>query len=298
MKLITFDDGRVGRLELEENLVIELDVPSTRTYFELEGKVAETGERLSYSDVRLRAPIVPKKFFHTAGNFAAHHEELEKVNWSHPVHKGIVFFQNVDAIIGPDDEIVYPDHLTREMDYELEMLAVIGKPGKFFSPEDAVEHIAGFTIFNDWSCRDLQRDEMAAGLGPAKGKDSATSLGPYVVTPDELTIKDGKLFANCVLKVNGEKWMENNASIAHHSWGAMIERASRDSRIVPGDVLGSGTVSGGTIGEAMRNGLPARWLKPGDVVEIDVEGIGVLRTKLTEPSINDPDYRFKSAVTL
>ena len=139
---------------------------------------------------------------------------------------------------------------------------------------------------------------MAAGLGPAKGKDSATSLGPVVVTPDELTIRDGKLFANCVLKVNGEKWMENNASIAHHSWGAMIERASRDSRIVPGDVLGSGTVSGGTIGEAMRAGLPARWLKPGDVVEIDVEGIGVLRTKLTEPSINDPDYRFKSAVTL
>jgi len=78
----------------------------------------------------------------------------------------------------------------------------------------------------------------------------------------------------------------------------MIERASRDSRIVPGDVLGSGTVSGGTIGEAMRNGLPARWLKPGDVVEIDVEGIGVLRTKLADPSINDPDYRFKSAVTL
>src|SRR5438067_1328654 len=82
--------------------------------------------------------------------------------------------------------------------------------------------------------------------------DPATSLGPYVVTPDELTIRDGKLFANCVLKVNGQKWMENNASIAHHSWGAMIERASRDSRIAPGDVLGSGTVSGGTIGEAMR----------------------------------------------
>ena len=187
MKLITFDDGRVGRLELEENLVIELDVPSTRTYFELEGKVSETGERLAYSDVRLRAPIVPKKFFHTAGNFAAHHEELEKVNWSHPVHKGIVFFQNVDAIIGPDDEIVYPDHLTHEMDYELEMLAVIGKPGKFFSPDDAVEHIAGFTIFNDISARDIQRKEMESGVFSfSKAIDTFCPIGPYIVTIDEV----------------------------------------------------------------------------------------------------------------
>jgi fumarylacetoacetate (FAA) hydrolase len=209
----------------------------------------------------------------------------------------IFYFSNTLRIFGPDEDVEFPS-ATANLDYELEIGVVIGKEGRNVLEKDWLQYVAGFTIFNDWSCRDLQRDEMAAGLGPAKGKDSATSLGPVVVTPDELTIRDGKLFANCVLKVNGEKWMENNASIAHHSWGAMIERASRDSRIAPGDVLGSGTVSGGTIGEAMRAGLPARWLKPGDVVEIDVEGIGVLRTKLTEPSINDPDYRFKSAVTL
>jgi 2-keto-4-pentenoate hydratase/2-oxohepta-3-ene-1,7-dioic acid hydratase in catechol pathway len=155
MKLITFDEGRVGRLDGDD--VIELDVPSTRTYFELEGKVGETGERLKLDDVRLRAPIVPKKFFHTAGNFAAHHEELQKVNWSHPVHKGIVFFQNVDAIIGPDDPIVYPEHLTNELDYELELAVIIGKPGKCFSPEEALDHIAGFTVFNDITARDIQR---------------------------------------------------------------------------------------------------------------------------------------------
>ena len=87
--------------------------------------------------MRLRAPIVPKKFFHTAGNFTEHHEELQKVNWSHPVHKGIVFFQNVDAIIGPDDPVIYPEHLTKELDYELELAIIIGKSGKFFGPDEA-----------------------------------------------------------------------------------------------------------------------------------------------------------------
>ena len=164
MKLITFDGGRVGRLELEEGVVIELDVPSTREYFERGGQVTETGERLAYADVKLEAPIRPKKFFHTAGNFADHHNELEAVNWSHPVHKGIVFFQNVDAIIGPDDDIVYPDHLTKEMDYELELAIIIGKSGKFFGPDEADDYIAGFTVFNDISARDIQRKEMESGV--------------------------------------------------------------------------------------------------------------------------------------
>ena len=209
----------------------------------------------------------------------------------------IFYFSNTLRIFGPDEDVEFPS-ATDALDYELEIGVVIGKEGRNVKEADWLQYVAGFTIFNDWSCRDLQRDEMAAGLGPAKGKDSATSLGPYVVTPDELTIRDGRLHSNCVLKVNGEKWMENNASIAHHSWGAMIERASRDSRIVPGDVLGSGTVSGGTVSEAIRNGLPARWLQPGDVVEIEVEGIGTLRNRLTPPQIEDPDYRFKSAVSL
>ena len=126
MKLITFDGGRVGRLELEDGVVIELDVPSTREYFERGGDVRETGERLAYADVKLEAPIRPKKFFHTAGNFADHHKELTAVDWSHPVHKGIVFFQNVDAIIGPDDAIVYPEGLTKDLEYDLELAIIIG----------------------------------------------------------------------------------------------------------------------------------------------------------------------------
>ena len=118
MKLVTFDAGRVGRLEGEgdDAVVVELDCASTREWFERAGQAGETGERLPLAQVRLRAPIVPKKFFHTAGNFADHHEELQAVDWSHPVHKGIVFFQNVDAIIGPDDAIVYPEGLTKELE--------------------------------------------------------------------------------------------------------------------------------------------------------------------------------------
>src|SRR5690349_2405049 len=152
MRLVTFDEGRVGRIEGDD--VVELAAGSTREYFERGGQVGETGEVLPLSGVRLRAPIQPKKFFHTAGNFAVHHEELQKVNWSHPVHKGIVFFQNVDAIIGPEDDIVYPEGLTKELDYELELAVIIGKPGRWFGPEQAGDHIAGFTVFNDITARD------------------------------------------------------------------------------------------------------------------------------------------------
>ncbi|HEY7836372.1 MAG TPA: fumarylacetoacetate hydrolase family protein, partial [Solirubrobacteraceae bacterium] len=125
MKLVTFDDGRVG--QVVDDKVIELDVPSMRRYYEL-GQVAQpTGRELALDDVRLRAPIIPKKFFHTAGNFREHHEESTRVNWSHPVLPWIVFFQNIDAIIGPDDAIVYPESITNELDYELELAVVIGK---------------------------------------------------------------------------------------------------------------------------------------------------------------------------
>jgi 2-keto-4-pentenoate hydratase/2-oxohepta-3-ene-1,7-dioic acid hydratase in catechol pathway len=132
MKLVTFDDGRVGKIV--DGRVVELDVTDMRRYFEFGGEVGETGRELALEDVRLRAPIVPKKFFHTAGNFREHHEESKNVNWSHPVLPWIVFFQNVDAIIGHDDAIIYPEALTSELDYELELAVVIGKAG----PGDSV----------------------------------------------------------------------------------------------------------------------------------------------------------------
>jgi fumarylacetoacetate (FAA) hydrolase len=207
----------------------------------------------------------------------------------------IFYFSNPLRIFGPDDAVPYPS-ASEQLDYELELGAVIGREGSNIAEADALSYVAGFTIFNDWSCRDLQRDEMEARLGPAKGKDAATSLGPWMVTTDELAphLRDGRLHVRCTLKVNGVQWMDNDAGLMYHNWGAMIERASRDSRIVPGDVLGGGTVTGGSIGEAIRNGFPARYLQPDDVVEIEVEGIGILRNTIA-PKINpEPNYRFKA----
>jgi 2-keto-4-pentenoate hydratase/2-oxohepta-3-ene-1,7-dioic acid hydratase in catechol pathway len=207
----------------------------------------------------------------------------------------IFYFSNPLCIFGPDEAVPYPS-ASEQLDYELELAAIIGREGSNITEANAFSHIAGFTIFNDWSCRDLQRDEMEARLGPAKGKDSASSLGPWIVTTDELApfMRAGRLHLRCTLHVNGEKWMDNDAGIMHHAWGAMIERASRDSRIVPGDVIGSGTVTGGSIGEAIRNGFPARYLEPGDVVQITVQGIGILRNTIA-PKINaDASYRFKA----
>src|SRR4029453_5411627 len=124
------------------------------------------GEPVFYatSDVRLRAPIVPKKFFHTAGNFREHHEEATKAGFSHPVMPWIVFFQNVDAIIGPEDPVIYPEHLTEELDYELELAVVISKPGRWFSAEEAMDYVGGYVIFNDITARDIQRREMESGV--------------------------------------------------------------------------------------------------------------------------------------
>jgi len=128
VKLVTFDEGRVG--ELRDEVVVELDVASMREYFERAGAVLATGEELTLEDVKLRAPIIPKKFIHTAGNFREHEEESKRVGWSHEIAPWIVFFQNVDAIVGPDEPIVYPEHLTEELDYELELAVVIAKSGK------------------------------------------------------------------------------------------------------------------------------------------------------------------------
>src|SRR6185312_17527368 len=162
MKLVTFDDGKVGRIE--DDRVVELDVPDMRSYYERGQQASETGSTHALADVRLRAPIIPKKFFHTAGNFREHDEESKNVNWSHPVLPWIVFFQNTDAIIGPDQPIIYPEGMTNELDYELELAVIIGRAGKFFSPEEAADYIAGYIVFNDITARDIQREEMKSGV--------------------------------------------------------------------------------------------------------------------------------------
>jgi 2-keto-4-pentenoate hydratase/2-oxohepta-3-ene-1,7-dioic acid hydratase in catechol pathway len=266
---VTFGDGRVGRLA--DDQIVELDCPSLRSYFESDSTVGETGQVVPLSETRLRAPIVPKKFFHTAGNFREHHEDLARVNWSHPVNKGIVFFQNVDAIVGPDDPIVYPGTLTSELDYELEMAIVIGKPGKFFSAEQAVEHIAGYLIFNDITARDIQRREMASGVFSfSKAIDTFCPLGPYVVTADEVGDPHD---LEMELRVNGEVRQHSNTGRMSVSIPQLVAYHSPQVYSA-GDLLTTGTIAG--VAASTPDPF-ANYLKPGDVVEAEIEKLGVLR---------------------
>ncbi|MCW2996088.1 MAG: Ureidoglycolate lyase [Conexibacter sp.] len=272
MKLVTFDEGRVGRVDGDQ--VIELDVPDMRRYFELGGAVEPTGRELPLADVRLRAPIVPKKFFHTAGNFREHHEESERVNWSHPVLPWIVFFQNVDAIIGTEDPIVYPEALTNEMDYELELAVVIGKSGSFFSPEEAEEYIAGYLIFNDITARDIQREEMKSGVFClSKSIDTFCPIGPWIVTPDE--VGDPHDLA-MQLRVNGELRQESHSSRMSVTIPEILSHYS-PMGYSPGDIVSTGTVAGVA---GFSEDAASLYLRPGDVVEAEIQNVGILRNPI------------------
>ncbi len=231
------------------------------------------GEPIFYEgdEIRLKAPIIPKKFFHTAGNFREHHHEAQQAGFSHPVLPWIVFFQNVDAIIGPDEPVIFPPHLTRELDYELELAVVLKRAGKHFTAQEAEQYIGGYVIFNDITARDIQRNEMKSGVFSfCKGIDSFCPLGPHIVTADE--IADPHSLA-MELRVNGESRQRSHTSkmsvtipeiLAHYS--AMGYSA--------GDVVSTGTVSG----VAAFSADPKAWfLKPGDVMECEIERIGVLR---------------------
>ncbi len=269
MKLVTFNDNQVGRIA--DDQVLELDTASTREFFERDRDVPETGRRYPLADVRLRAPIVPKKFFHTAGNFREHHEDLVRVNWSHPVNKGIVFFQNVDAIIGPEEPIVYPSHLTSEVDYELELAIVLGKPGKFFTAEQAAEHIGGYLVFNDITARDIQRREMESGVFSfSKAIETFCPIGPYIVTADEIEDPHN---LDMELRVNGQVRQKSNTGRMSVSIPQLIAYHSPQTYSA-GDLITTGTVAG--VAASTEDPF-ANYLKPGDVVEAEIEGIGVLR---------------------
>jgi 2-keto-4-pentenoate hydratase/2-oxohepta-3-ene-1,7-dioic acid hydratase in catechol pathway len=283
MKLVTFDDSRVGRIEgdvqpdgtgAEGTVVVEFAVGSTREWFERGGAVDETGAVVPLAEVKLRAPIVPKKFFHTAGNFTVHHEELAKVNWSHPVHKGIVFFQNTDAIIGPEDAIVYPEGLTRELDYELELAVIIGRSGKWFGPDEAHEYIAGYTVFNDITARDIQRREMQSGVFSfSKAIDTFCPIGPWIVTADE--VGDPHDLA-MELRVNGTARQVGSTAHLRIPIPHLVAFHSPQG-YTAGDIITTGTISG--VAAVQPNPFDF-YLQPGDVVEAEIEKIGLLRNRV------------------
>jgi 2-keto-4-pentenoate hydratase/2-oxohepta-3-ene-1,7-dioic acid hydratase in catechol pathway len=267
-RLVTFDGGKVGRLE--GDTIAELDVPTMREYFE-RGGAGATGSEHALADVTLRAPIVPKKFFHTAGNFREHEEESKRVDWSHEIAPWIMFFQNVDAIIGPDEPVVYPEQLTNELDYELELAVVISKPGKWFGPEEAADHIGGYVIFNDITARDIQRREMRSGVFSfCKAIDTFCPLGPWIVTPDEIgDPHDLKM----ELRVNGEPRQESYSGNMSVTIPEILAHYS-PLGYSAGDVLSTGTVSGVA---GFSEDAASLYLKPGDVIEAEIEKIGILR---------------------
>ena len=193
----------------------------------------------------------------------------------------IFYFSNPNCCYGHKEEIPYPKKTT-ELDFELEFSIIIGNGGSDIKSSDANKVIAGYTILNDWSSRNLQREEMPMSLGPAKGKDFASSFGPYMVTPDELENDwddHGKLNLRMTCHVNGNLISDGNTNDLYHSFGDMIERASMNTKLVPGEYIGSGTVGTGCILE-LRPENTGGWIKKGDSVRLEIEKLGALENRI------------------
>lgn len=193
----------------------------------------------------------------------------------------VFYFANATSAIGPDDPVTRPSY-SEELDFELEIAAIIGRHGRDIKAEDAEDYIFGYTIFNDWSARDTQRAEMKVGLGPAKGKDFASSLGPCIITPDELkdrsTGRPGVFDLAMSARINGETVSQGNFKDMFWSFGDILARAAAEVTLFPGELIGSGTVGTGCLLELTKGQGP--WLKPGDIVELEIERIGVLRNRV------------------
>ncbi len=244
------------------------------------GKIStgEEGERLFYKtdEVRLKAPLPNPVSFrdfytfeeHVKKGFELRGEPMPQEWYEMPVYyKG-----NHQSIIGSEDEVVWPS-FTEKFDYELELACIIGKKGKNIPEERAADHIAGFTVLNDFSARDIQKKEMKVRLGPAKGKDFASAIGPVLTTPDEVgNPRQLKMTA----RVNGEVWSQGSSEKMHYTFEQMIAFASKEETLHPGDLFGSGTVGGGCGLEL------GRWVKPGDVIELEIEKIGILRNRVVK----------------
>lgn len=230
------------------------------------------GEKIIYDmgEVKLKAPVPRPNSIRDYLAFEGHasrsgQKKLDKTWYEIPVcYRG-----NPDTVIGPEETIPWPSY-TDLLDYELEYGIYIGKEGKNIPREKAEEYIAGYTILNDASARDIQLREMAVGLGPVKGKDFCSVMGPWLVTPNEVNPANMRMTA----RINGEVWSDNNSGTSYWTWPQIIEFASMEETLYPGDFLGSGTVEKGCGGELNR------WIQPGDVIELEVEGIGILRNRV------------------
>jgi fumarylacetoacetate (FAA) hydrolase len=247
-------------------------------------------EALTFEEVSFLSPIHPT----TLRDFYAFETHVKTANrnrgqdvpenwYKFPVF----YFSNPNNNYGHEDVIPYPSY-TQALDYELEIAAVIGKPGINIRPEDAPDYIFGYTIFNDWSARDLQVQEMKVNFGPVKSKDFACSFGPVIVTHEALADKavgrPGVYSLEMRARVNGVEKSRGNFNDIYWSFGDMIARASQSVMLNPGDVIGSGTVGTGCLYELTKNQGP--WLNHGDVVELEIERIGILRNTIAPSSVS------------
>ena len=297
MRWVTYRavDGAERAGLLREGRVHGLD-GSLLAHLESDGGLAAAGERaasdpvevVDLADVVLCAPVPRPPSVRDFLSFEEHlrnavralgRDDVPPVWYEQPVF----YFTNPAAIRGPDAEIPISPGCAA-FDYEVEVAAVVGRAGSDLTPEEAESHIAGYTVFCDWSARDVQARESTIGLGPAKGKDGATSLGPVLVTPDELEPhRSGKGYRLAMrAAMNGRDLGGGTWADIHWSFGQMLAYASRGTQLRPGDVIGSGTVGTGCLLEL--SGLHGTerypWLQPGDVVTVEVEQLGAVTGRI------------------
>jgi 2-keto-4-pentenoate hydratase/2-oxohepta-3-ene-1,7-dioic acid hydratase in catechol pathway len=279
VKYVTYapPDGppRVGRLDGETVLDVGFDGDMV-AFIEAGAPIA--GER-PVAGATLLAPLVPRSFrdfLAFEGHLTNAYKNLGRevpAEW----YEVPVYYRSMGTTVtGPDTVLPWPSY-SRQLDHELELAAVIGRRCRDVRAEDALDCVFGFTIWNDMSARDVQRRELPVGMGPAKAKewDGSNVLGPCIVTPDEIDLTTLEL----EVRVNGERWGGDRISAMHHSFGDLIAYAAQDQTLLPGEVLGSGTATGGS-------GLELdRWIQPGDVIEMEAGPIGILRNTVGTPNV-------------
>ena len=277
---------------LDDHLAAGLRVEALRTVlegFESRGDPDDDEAVLSESDLAFGPPVLRppslRDFYaferHVGTMWARRGGEIPEAWFRLP----IFYFGNVSEIRGPGDAVWAPRG-SSELDYELEVAALVDTPARDLAADEAEAVVGGYLILNDWSARDLQREETTVRLGPAKGKDFATSIGPWLVTPDELADRRATTGFDLEMTatVNGIETSRGTWSSIHFSVGQMLERASADVQLRPGDLLGSGTVGGGCLLEIREETL-GRYLEPGDEVVLWIERLGELRS----PVVARPD---------
>ena len=266
--------SRVGRLD--GDTVLDVGFDGDMVAFIEAG--APLGDERAVPDARLLAPLVPRSFrdfLAFEGHLTNAYRNLGRevpAEW----YEVPVYYRSMGTtVIGPDTVLPWPSY-SRQLDHELELAAVIGRRCRDVAAADALDCVFGYTIWNDMSARDVQRRELPVGMGPAKAKewDGSNVLGPCIVTSDEIDLDTLEL----EVRINGERWGGDRISAMHHTFGDLIAYAAQDQTLLPGEVLGSGTATGGS-------GLELdRWIQPGDVIEMEAGPIGILRNTVGSPT--------------